>query len=238
MQQRALFLPSLFVSAFMALAACSAAAADNALPEDEKLRAQALTERQQVRDAARQEIARQRAELAAWQQREESVCYQKFAVESCLSKVRNEVRDAEKPLRAKELQINDEERKERSSERLRSIEKKVNEPRTPAPMQATPRQPLTKQGSPSERTLDDVARDRAARDAEAQQRAQSQQQRVDAHRAENAARVQSEAERRAKEQADAQQRQEEAQKRRERRDKAVSERTGAPLPLPPGMTPE
>lgn len=225
-------LPALLLAGVALSASIAATAQPGALPQDETARAAALQERKVHRDAERAEIERERHAMAQRKPSQEAVCYQRFAVEDCLAKLRAADREEEKKLRARELRINEEERREKSAERLRSIEQKVNEPRTPSPMQATPRQPLTPPQQPAKRTPADVAHDRATLDAQAQQRARSQAEYQQTHGQQSADKVQTDAERRAQAQADAKVRELEAAQRRARRDQAVSERKGAPLPVP------
>lgn len=201
-------------------------------PENAQAREAVLKHRQAQRAAEKADIAQQRRAMAERQKPLEAACYQKFAVENCLKDLRDQARAQEKPLRERELQINADERREKSEERLRGIEQKMNEPRTLPVMQGAQRKPLTGQGQPPERTQADVERDRAAINAQAQQRSQDQAKRVQSKQSQQAERVQSEAERRAAAQEAAQQRQEEAAKAKARRDKAVGERRGAPLPVP------
>lgn len=235
MPYRALFsLPRLLAAtlAISATAVLAQPAPAASLPEDAQARSAALQHRQEQRAADKADIAQQRRAIAERQKPLEAACYQKFAVENCLKDLRDQARAQEKPLRDRELQLNAAERREKSDERLRGIEQKMNEPRTPPVMQATPRKPLTGQGQPPQRTPADVERDRAAINAEAQQRAQDQVQRAQSKQSQQVEHVQSEAERRANAQKAAQQRQEEAAKAKARRDKAVTERKGAPLPVP------
>ena len=59
------------------------------------------------------EQRQQRRALAERQKPLEAACYQKFAVEDCLSKLRSQAREQEKPLRERELRLNDAERREK-----------------------------------------------------------------------------------------------------------------------------
>ncbi|WP_370682461.1 hypothetical protein [Comamonas sp. GB3 AK4-5] len=234
MPQRAFFALSHLLPACLALAAASALAQPAAapLPEEPQARAAALEARQAQRDAERRSISARRQVQAAQQHKEETACYRRFAVENCLAKVREQARTEESALHQRELELNDAERREKSSERLHSIEQKQNEPRKPQPMQGASRQPLSTPQQPAKRTQDDVLQDKAASEAQAQQRAQQQQSHVEGKQRQAAERVQSEAERRAVAQEKAAERAADSAKRHERRDKAVSERKGAPLPMP------
>lgn len=221
----------------LVLAACVGAAhaqpAGSTLPEDDAARAQALKAIAAQREAERSEIKAAREAIAHRRMAAEKQCYQRFAVEDCLSQVRAQAREQEQPLRARELAINDAERREKSSERLRSIDQKLKEPRVPQPVQATPRQPLM-QPQPVEptRTQEEIASERAQQQQEAQQRAARQQTQLQRHQEETSQRLQSEAERRQAAQSAAREREAEAARRREKRDKAVAERKAAPLPVP------
>jgi hypothetical protein len=76
------------------------------------------------RQAERERIHQERQAVAATRARDETACYRRFAVEDCLRHVRNLARNAQRQLRARELQLNDAERKEKAAERLRSMEEK------------------------------------------------------------------------------------------------------------------
>lgn len=84
------------------------------------------------RTAEHERIRRERETLRSRRQQDESNCYQRFAVEDCLRRVRAEVREAEARLRAQEIELNDAERKEKAAERLRLIEERQGA--APAPM--------------------------------------------------------------------------------------------------------
>ena len=79
---------------------------------------------QAERQVDRERLHRARQSIAAIQKRDETACYRRFAVEDCLKDVRTQARNAELELRARELRLNDAERKEKAAERLRSIEEK------------------------------------------------------------------------------------------------------------------
>lgn len=234
MPQRASFAFSPLLAACLALGIVGAQAqpAAGPLPEEPQARAAVLQERQAQRDVERRSLESKRQAQAAELHKKEQACYRKFAVESCLAEAREQARAAESGLRERELKLNDAERREKSAERLHSIEQKLNEPRKPQPMQGASRQPLSEPQQPAKRTPDDVVRDRALNDAQAQQRAQQQRERVDSKQRQTAERSQSEAERRAEAQRQAAERAADSAKRRERRDEAVAGRKGAPLPVP------
>jgi len=229
-------LPAWLLAGAVLATGAAAWAQPGELPQDETARAAALQVRKERREAERLAITHERNAMAERRKPQEAACYQRFAVEDCLAQLRAIDREAETQLRARELRLNEEERREKSSERLRSIEQKMNEPRTPPPMQATPRQPVTQPQSPGgkapQRTPADVERGRATLETDAQRRARTQAEYQQSHERQTAEKVQAEAARRAQAQADAQARALDAAKRRERRDQAVSERKGAPLPVP------
>lgn len=76
------------------------------------------------RKAEQEQIRQDRETMAVLRQRNESACHQRFAVEDCLSKVRSQMREGENRLRVREIQLNDKERKDNASERLRLIQQK------------------------------------------------------------------------------------------------------------------
>ncbi|MBY0409474.1 MAG: hypothetical protein K2Q97_04925 [Burkholderiaceae bacterium] len=76
------------------------------------------------RKAEQEQIRQDRETMAVLRQRNESACHQRFAVEDCLSKVRSQMREGENRLRIREIQLNDKERKDNASERLRLIQQK------------------------------------------------------------------------------------------------------------------
>lgn len=197
-----------------------------------------LTQRQQARDAARQDIATQRTQINAQQTSAQKTCWQRFAVEDCLQHVRAQAREQEQILRERELQINDEERRERSEERLRQIEQRRSEPHTPPRMDATAREPRPPRQAPPNgipaRTPADIAHTQEQRDTEAQQRAANQAQRLQKHAASVAERQQSEADRRTQAQKDWAEKQQAAQQHRARKQADIANRTGQPLPIPQG----
>jgi hypothetical protein len=82
----------------------------------------------QQREAERDEILGKRAVIEQQRVADEKLCYQKFAVEGCLADARRAAREKDAPLRARELEINDAERKEKAAAKLQAIEEK--KPRT------------------------------------------------------------------------------------------------------------
>lgn len=177
-----------------------------------------------AREAERADIERQRAAIAATQAQEEKACWQRFAVEDCLKDVRARARAQLAPLRARELELNQQERQERAAERLRAIEaKRANAP-PPAPVQAHTRKPVP-----------DVAlrQQEGARAKEAAERAAQQRQRQADHARQVQEREAAEAERRSKAEQAWSEKQRRAQQRREEAQQSAQPQRGQPLPVPP-----
>ncbi|MDQ3059883.1 MAG: hypothetical protein M3R45_10200 [Pseudomonadota bacterium] len=74
--------------------------------------------------AQRTRISAQRARLEAGFAAEDAACYSRFAVNNCLDKINTQRRQAMAELRRQEILLNDEERKNRGQEQLRSIQEK------------------------------------------------------------------------------------------------------------------
>lgn len=79
-------------------------------------------------DLERLRIGRERSEEMLRQQRVESACYQRFAVNDCVLETRIKHREVMADLKRQEIALNDRERRLRSSEQLRRIEDKVSSP--------------------------------------------------------------------------------------------------------------
>lgn len=165
-------------------------------------------ERERLRkswDAERKELQGKRAVIEEQRLADEKLCYQKFAVEGCLAEARGVAREKDAPLRARELEINDLERKEKAAERLKAIEeKKADNAAVPMKSQQRekgPRNAPGPQGSGAKPPVDEAAA-RAQRQAEAQQRAAKQADYVRSHEQNRAKAEQGRAEREAKARAD------------------------------------
>ena len=101
-------------------AAHAAAAAGVAAPKSPVGDAQSReTERQAIRNA-REALEQRRVQ-------EESACYQKFVVDSCLREVRARTRTEDTALREREVELNDADRRDKAASRLQSIEAKKRE---------------------------------------------------------------------------------------------------------------
>lgn len=209
-------------SALLSGVFCLAAAHAQVAPSDEQVHAAQLQQRAAERAQARAEIEQARREIEARRQGAEKACWQRFAVEDCLTEARKTAREADHPLRERELRINREEREEKASERLRSIEKKQREKQVPTPVNATPRD-----GSGTLSTEE--------RQTQAQQRAQEQVRRAQSHEASVAARQEAQALERAKAVQAQQEKLEAARARRAIKADDIANRKGAPLPIPDGL---
>ena len=207
-------------------------------------RAQQGQQRAQVkarREAERAEITQKRAIIESQQTAAEALCYKKFAVEDCLVEARREARDKDAPLRARELEINESERRERAAERLKQIEEKkaskaaapmngqqrdktpgVATPDVAAPSGKGPRPPVDEQAVQQQRSQ------------EAQQRAAKQADYVQRHQADQLRRKAETAEREPKARADYEAKLKAAAEHKAKALQAAKEKgqTAAPLPVP------
>lgn len=183
------------------------------------------------RTAERTRIQHERAALAARRQHDESDCYNRFAVEDCLRKVRTQVREVEGRLRTQEVELNDSERREKAADRLRAIEEKQNAVSSAGAVrkegQAKVRKPPVGSGALSHQHEQDAL-----------QRAQQQREHAQAQTREQAARASANAERAAKTRERHAQTLKAADERRARVEKANADalaqghKPAAPLPLP------
>lgn len=198
----------------------------------ERLDPKTVKAAQAERQTERKQLQAQRRTVQAQLLKDEKACYQRFAVEDCLRDARTKSRAADNTLRAREVEINDAERREKAALRLQSIEDKQREQhdRTaagerPAPMHATPRTPSGERSG-------------AQRAQEARQRAEQQQAREASRRADQAARAAAEPQRRAEavERYEAKQRAAQERRDKNRRSQAEAAATGrkpaASLPKP------
>jgi len=183
------------------------------------------TAAQQQRELQRAQIRAERQTLQAQRTQEEAACYQQFAVHDCLNRVAVKAREAEGRLRRQELQINDEERREKAADRLRSIDERQQEQRQKLQSgEKPPQMRSTERGNAQTRARD------------AQQRAEEQQRRAAQHAQDQQQRQQTDAQRVPESRARYDEKQQKARERRERheRDKAQAEASGRkpPAPLP------
>lgn len=156
-------------------------------------------------DAERKEAQDKRAVIEEQRLVDEKLCYQKFAVEGCLADARRIAREKDAPLRARELEINDLERREKAAERLKTIEEKKAD-NAAVPMKSQQRDKDSRnapgpKGSGAKPPVDEAAA-RAQRQTEAQQRAAKQADYVRSHEQNRAKIEQGRAEREAKARAD------------------------------------
>ena len=96
------------------------------------LGAQSLVGEPEFIRVQREELASQRAEVMAVYQEQAKACWQKFAVNACLSEARKTRRAALEPLRQEDLQLNAQERQWRTEQRdLRLQGKQAAQPTPP-----------------------------------------------------------------------------------------------------------
>lgn len=190
------------------------------------------------RDAERAAIEQARRRNAEQRTQAQTKCYQLFAVEDCLRDVRNQWREVESRLRAREVQLNDAERKEKAQQRLRQIEEKQASAAaaTTPPASAVVRkaEPTGRSGA-RENTSDSVK----LRDREAAARASQQRERQQSQAAEQALREKESTERAAQARQRHLEVEKAAQARRAKREKERAEaaanghKPAATLPTPP-----
>ncbi|QXZ11342.1 hypothetical protein KUF54_07925 [Comamonas sp. Y33R10-2] len=204
----------------------------------------AAERQQEQREQLHKEIAAERAEIVSKrvvieQQRvaDDKLCYQKFSVESCLADAREQARIKDAPLRARELQINELERRQAAAARLQSIEEKKAE-KSAVPMKSQKREGADKRqptptGVGAKPAVDEQAA-QALRHSEAQQRASKQAEYQRSHELSRAKADQGRAEREAKARAEREAKLKEAAERKARSLQQAKERgqTAAPLPAP------
>ncbi|MBN9339016.1 MAG: hypothetical protein J0H52_02925 [Comamonadaceae bacterium] len=182
---------------------------------------------QAQRAQTRARIVSEREALAQERQTAEAACYQRFAVEDCLSQVRARDRDAQTRLRREEQAISDAERRERTAERLRTIEEKQRAAQDAAASTA-PRAPASRMS----------VQERASREAEARERAERQKAHAQAKAVENAQRATAARTREAEARERYEAKQKQAQERREKHrqeaaeDAAQGRKPAAGLPQP------
>lgn len=128
------------------------------------------------RDAERESIQKQRKDIADRRTRDESGCYKKFAVESCLRDVRSQSRSQDMVLRSQELKLNEADRRERAAERLKDIEATEQQQRDKIEAGQDKFDPDKAQTQEQNR-----AQDRQQRESEAQLRSEQQKARESSH---------------------------------------------------------
>ena len=180
-------------------------------------------------------VQREREALAQELPQAEAACYQRFAVEDCLSDVRKRHRQALAQLRQQEQAMRAQERQQQQRERAQQLQEK---------QQA---QPPVRPMPPASSAL--VAREREQAQAQAERasaaaaRVQQQRERLQAQQSREAQRTAQVAEREAAARAQFQQKQQAAQQRRIRYEQAQQERQAtnqpqaADLPVPQGLAP-
>ena len=114
----------------------------------------------------------------------EAACYQRFAVENCLSQARQTARKAQLDLRQQETAINEVERRQRSAQRASEMAERERTRPIPAPVpprvqkapRAAPQSP-----APEPRVVTPTTSSSTERAQQARQRARQQQQKRKAH---------------------------------------------------------
>lgn len=94
------------------------------------LNAQSLVGQPEFIRVQREEIAKQREAVMAVYQDDAKACWQKFAVNACLSDARRKRREALEPLRQQDLLLNAQERQWRTDQRHLRLEGKQPENRS------------------------------------------------------------------------------------------------------------
>ena len=182
------------------------------------------------RQAQRDRIHQERQAITAARKRDEAACYRRFAVEDCLREVRAKARGAELQLRAREVQLNDAQRKEKAAERLRAIEEKQRV----APDRSRPQGAARGVGRGAPASADDL---RTQHQQDALRRAEQQRNRQQSMAANQAQRAKENADRAATARARHADNVKSAQERRERVQKmqaesaAAGRKPAAPLPV-------
>ena len=180
-------------------------------------------------------VQREREALAQELPQAEAACYQRFAVEDCLSDVRKRHRQALAQLRQQEQAMRAQERQQQQRERAQQLQEKQQ---AQPPVRSMP--PASSALVARER---EQAQARAERASAAAARAQQQRERLQAQQSREAQRAAQVAEREAAARAQFQQKQQAAQQRRIRYEQAQQERQAtnqpqaADLPVPHGLAP-
>ena len=180
-------------------------------------------------------VQREREALAQELPQAEAACYQRFAVEDCLSDVRKRHRQALAQLRQQEQAMRAQERQQQQRERAQQLQEKQQ---AQPPVRSMP--PASSALAARER---EQAQAQAERASAAAARAQQQRERLQAQQSREAQRAAQVAEREAAARAQFQQKQQAAQQRRIRYEQAQQERQAtnqpqaADLPVPQGLAP-
>lgn len=201
---------------------CAWALADAGAPTEAEIAAHVQ------REETRARIQREREALDQRRRKDEAACYQRFAVEDCLSGVRAKAHEVQTRLRQEELQINDAERRDKTAQRLRSIEQKQQDAKDAAAGTA-PRTPAPRVSASS----------RAQHESDARERAVRQQTHERTRQAENASRAAAQPGREAEARERFDEKQKAAEERRAKHHKAESDaaasgrKPAGGLPTPP-----
>lgn len=139
---------------------------------------------------ARTRIHHQRQAIGKALRQAEVACYQRFAVEDCLRQERQSVHKAKARLRQQEAVLDQAQRRERATQRLKVIGARASTQPVPVPA-VSPTRDATR--SRPEKGQKKPHSDPANRDQQARERARQQQEKRTAHQASQAAAVSSQA---------------------------------------------
>ena len=178
---------------------------------------------QAARVQERENMRRESETIEKTLQQAEAACYQRFAVEDCLSQARRHAREARAQVRQRELVLDGAERHDRAAQRLGGVQAREGTRVPPTPHQGatTDRKPQTE------------------RDQQAARRAQAQQEALAAHQASQAPEAQVRVDEAAQARKNNEEKRQAAQKRRARVQQSQADRaatghkTPAPLPAVP-----
>lgn len=178
-------------------------------------------------------IAAERRAVEERYSKEREGCYQKFAVEDCMSDSRRRRREQTEDLKRQEAVLNDAERKRRGAAELERLDQKVPTPESAANAEARRDKSVESQKDREQR----AAASAASREAAASQSAKNKKEFADKQRrhAEDQAKAEQERAREAQERADYEAKQKKAEKDRADLDARNAKRTKPrAAPLPPG----
>jgi colicin import membrane protein len=170
--------------------------------------------------AERDRIQADRAREQLRYEKEESVCYQRFAVNNCLREVRVRRRATFEELRRQEIILNDADRKKRAAEQVRSTDEKAASQAAAGQEAAQQRQAYEEKLERARQKKDDLSRNVREKGAQAPQAHASAPDAISPESREKARKAFEE-------------KQLKAQERKAKRDKEQAEKAGPPpRPLP------
>lgn len=141
--------------------------------------------------AERERLTQERSAVDAKFKTEQTACYQRFAVEDCLRKIRRERRTADDSIKRQEADLNDIERKARGAAQLERLDKAAPRKQDDPAVQEKARQ---SQSDREQRAVDHAkSREDTAAEAEANRRRFEDKQRAQVEEQAKAARLKAEA---------------------------------------------